>query len=171
MTTTDSTVDVKQSSKQPTKPKKVKISDEASCVITITERGRYKCRGYDETKTKAERKAQRREDAEKMSRSWFINKTKLGTMVSKDGVNWRHLNKGEKVYHYDSKVPFIAGSYHDCYSQIRLDSNWVKANKSLENRPAKMSEQEWKSKGDYGRLLYHASLIAEGKPFTMEILN
>ena len=171
MTTTDSMVDVKQSSKQPTKPKKVKISDEASCVITITERGRYKCKGYDDTKTKSERKAQKREELEKMSRSWFINKTKLGRMVSKDGVNWRPLNKGEKVYHFDSKAPFIAGSYHDCYSQIRLDSNWVKANKSLESRPGKMSEHEWKSKGDYGRLLYHASLIAEGKPFTMEILN
>ena len=171
MTKNASEVDAKNSNSQPRRKPRAKISDDATCVLTIQEQGRYKSRGFDATKTKEERKALNKLDLEKMKESWFIEHVHGKTMVSRDGLQWRPLRKGEKVPHHDSIVPFVPGSYFDCYSQVTLGPDWTRYNKSMEARPGKMSEQEWKSKGEEERLIYAASLIAAGKPFTLDILN
>lgn len=171
MTKNVSKVDVKNSNSQPKRKSKVRISDDATCVLTIQEQGRYKSRGFDATKTKEERKILKKLDLEKMKDSWFVERIQGRIMVSRNGLQWRPLKKGERVPHHDSIVPFVPGSYFDCYSQVTLGPDWTRYNKSLEARSGKMSEQEWKDKGEEGRLIHAASLIAAGRPFTLDILN
>ena len=150
---------------------KLKITEESTLIVTLFEQGAYKKRGFDETKTKAERKAQRRKELEKMSQSWFINNTKEGIMVSRDGVNWRKKRPGEHVYHYDAPGWTPPPTYHEVKTQMHIGNEALQYAISQDARPAKMSLAQWKSMSIYDKIELYLAPIANGRKFIWEVLS
>lgn len=150
---------------------KLKITEESTLVLTLFEQGAFKSHGFDETKTKAERKAQRKKELEKMSRSWFINNTKEGIMVSKDGTNWRKKRPGEHVYHYDAPGWTPPPTYHEVKTQIYINNSALQYAVSQDARPAKISPAQWKSMSLYDKIELYLAPIANGRKFTWAVLN
>lgn len=172
MKSQNSAVSVKDSSTpaKPTRPK-LRVTSESTLVLTIFEKGAFKRFGFDATKTKAERKAQRCKEREKMSRSWFINPTKEGIMVSRDGVNWRKKREGERVYHYDAPGWVPPSEYHEVKTQMHISSEALQYAVSADAKPAKMSPNQWKIVPLHDKIEMYLQSIANGRKFSWEVLN
>ena len=172
MKSQNSAASVKNSS-TPAKPArpKLRVTSESTLVLTIFEKGAFKRHGFDEKKTKAERKAQRRKEMEKMSRSWFISTTKDGIMVSRDSINWRKKREGEHVYHFDAPGWVSPSEYHEVKTQMHITNAALQYAISADARPAKMSPNQWKSVSLHDKIEMFLQPIANGRKFTWEVLN
>lgn len=162
-----------KNSNTPAKPArpKLRVTSESTLVLTIFEKGAFKRHGFDEKKTKAERKAQRCKEREKMSRSWFISTTKDGIMVSRDGVNWRKKREGEHVYHFDAPGWVPPSESHEVKTQMHITNAALQYAVSADARPAKMSPNQWKSVSLHDKIEMFLQPIADGRKFTWEVLN
>lgn len=172
METKNSVISAKDSNTitKPERPK-LKITEESTLVLTLFEKGAFKTHGFDETKTKAERRIQRKKDLEKMSKSWFIQTTKDGVLVSKDGVNWRKKRQGEHVYHFDAPGWVPPSQYHEVKTQMRITNAALQYAVSADARPAKMSPNQWKSMSLHDKIELYLSALANGRKFSWEVLN
>ena len=162
-----------KNSSTPAKPArpKLRVTPESTLVLTIFEKGAFKRHGFDEKKTKAERKEQRRKEMEKMSRSWFINTTKDGIMVSRDGINWRKKREGERVYHFDAPGWVPPSESHEVKTQMHITNAALQYAVSADARPAKMSPNQWKSVPLHDKIEMFLQPIANGRKFSWEVLN
>lgn len=155
---------------KPARPK-LRVTEESTIVLTIFEKGAFKRRGFDESKTKAERKNLRREERHLMDKSWFIEKTKDGVMVSRDGVNWRPKREGERVFHYEGTGWVPPCEYHEVKTQVTIPNAGVLYAVSEDARPAKVSQSVWKNKPIHEKIELYLSKIADGRKFSWELLN
>ena len=167
--TADSVKNSTTTAKQ-TRPK-LRVTPESTLILTIFEKGAFKCHGFDNKKTKAERKAQRRKEREKMARSWFINSTKDGIMVSRDGVNWRKKREGEHVYHFDAPGWVPPCEYHEVKTQMHITNVALQYAISADARPSKMSPNQWKNVSLHDKIEMFLQPIANGRKFTWEVLS
>lgn len=166
-------VDSVKNSSTPTKSprSKLRITPESTLVLTIFEKGAFKSWGYDQTKTKAERKEQHRKNMKKMSRSWFIEQKKDGVHISRDGVKWRKKHPGEHVYHFDAPGWVPPCEYHEVKTQMYISNEALQYAVSADARPAKMSPNYWKNVSLRDKIELFLQPIADGRKFTWEVLN
>lgn len=166
-------VDSVKNSSTPTKTArpKLRITPESTLFVTFYEKGAFKSWGYDQTKTKAERKEQRRKNMEKMARSWFIEQKKDGVYVSRDGVKWRKKHPGEHVYHFDAPGWVPPCEYHEVKTQMYISNEALQYAISAEARPAKMSPNYWKNVPLRDKIELFLQSHANGRKFDWEVLN
>lgn len=131
-----------------------KITHESIAIVTIAEKGAFKCR-----KSNAGTKEQK----EKMKASWCYKKTKKGEFQSHDGVKWFPLQPGKKPHnYYGGPKTYNEPETHECYKQIVLNASSVQYYISEDSCPGRSKKEraEWNALSKHERLLRNAQITA-----------
>ena len=154
------------------KKEKLIITPETTISVEIEEQGRYSRAGFDDTLTKAERKIRRKASLEKMLHSLVIKEERIDKFVSVDGIHWRKLGKNEKVKnYYIAPNDYVEPQYHKCFKHINISAVAVNYFITNESCPYMVSKFVWDNLPIKAKIEVHLSLIAEGKPYSYQLLN
>lgn len=137
-----------KNSKSITKPvekqqaeSKLRITKDTQCVLTIKEEGRF---------SKRQSNASPKSVCRALS---FVP------------------GKAPKNVSYPKGKEYLEPIYHECSRRMVMSAEAVQYAISDENRPYFMKEGAWKNATKKQRLEANLSLIAEGKPFSYELID